>query len=112
MSMCFRFGLYDQRRVGESIVSSPDCRLVATTDSFGRIILIETRSGVAVRMWKGKALLSDMVILLRRLISVALLHYCRIVPLKLMPMIPPSLSDSLVLLTVLCLLHHVCQCTF
>lgn len=32
---------------------SPDGRLVATTDSFGRIILIDTRHGVAVRMWKG-----------------------------------------------------------
>ena len=61
---CFRFGLYDQRRVGESIVPSPDSRLVVTTDSFGRIILIETRTGVAVRMWKGKAFLT--VILLIR----------------------------------------------
>jgi len=50
---CVRFGLYDQRRTGESIVPSPDGRLVATTDSFGRIILIDTRNGVAVRMWKG-----------------------------------------------------------
>jgi len=48
--------LYDQRRVGESIIPSPDRRLVATTDSFGRIILIEVRTGVAVRLWKGEAL--------------------------------------------------------
>lgn len=53
LCICVRFGLYDQRRVGESIVPSPDGRLVATTDSFGRIILIDTRNGVAVRMWKG-----------------------------------------------------------
>jgi len=58
MVMCFRFGLYDQRRVGESVIPSPDSRLVATTDSFGRIVLIETRTGVAVRMWKGKAFLT------------------------------------------------------
>ena len=33
---------------------SPDSRLVATTDSFGRVILIDITRGVAVRMWKGK----------------------------------------------------------
>jgi len=52
--LTIRFGLYDQRRVGESIMPSPNGRLVATTDSFGRIILIDTRSSVAVRMWKGR----------------------------------------------------------
>jgi len=57
MFLCVRFGLYDQRRTGESVVPSPDGRLVATTDSFGRIILIDTRNGVAVRMWKGKVLI-------------------------------------------------------
>jgi len=51
-----RFGLYDQRRVGETVVPSPDGCLVATTDSFGRIILIDTHNGVAVRMWKGEVL--------------------------------------------------------
>jgi len=51
-----RFGLYDQRRVGETVVPSPDGHLVATTDSFGRIILIDTRYGIAVRMWKGISL--------------------------------------------------------
>jgi len=43
--------------MGESVVPSPDGRLVATTDSFGRIILIDTRNGVAVRMWKGTTLI-------------------------------------------------------
>jgi len=57
MYVCVRFGLYDQRRIGESIVPSPDGRLVATTDSFGRIVLIDTRHGIAVRMWKGEALI-------------------------------------------------------
>lgn len=49
-----RFGLYDHRRAGETIVPSHDGRLVATTDSFGRIIVIDTHTGVAVRMWKGR----------------------------------------------------------
>jgi len=57
-ALCVRFGLYDQRRTGETVVPSPDGRLVATTDSFGRIILIDTRNGVAVRMWKGNSVVS------------------------------------------------------
>jgi len=61
MCVCVRFGLYDQRRVGESIVPSPDSHLVATTDSFGRIILIDIRNGIAVRMWKGKAVTCPML---------------------------------------------------
>jgi len=40
---------------------SPDGHLVATTDSFGRIILIDTRNGVAVRMWKGYPVLECFV---------------------------------------------------
>jgi hypothetical protein len=49
-----RFGLYDKRRAGESIVQSPDGCLAATTDSFGRVVLIDILHGVAVRMWKGR----------------------------------------------------------
>lgn len=30
-------------------------RLAASTDSFGRVSLIDVTRGVAVRMWKGKA---------------------------------------------------------
>lgn len=33
---------------------SPDGLLLATTDSFGRVILLDVKRGVAVRMWKGE----------------------------------------------------------
>ncbi|XP_078675646.1 rab3 GTPase-activating protein non-catalytic subunit-like isoform X2 [Branchiostoma floridae x Branchiostoma belcheri] len=48
-----RFGLPDLRRHGDSIVLSPGRQLAATTDSFGRVILIDTDKGVAIRVWKG-----------------------------------------------------------
>ncbi|XP_055879124.1 rab3 GTPase-activating protein non-catalytic subunit-like isoform X1 [Biomphalaria glabrata] len=48
-----RFGLPDKRRVGENIILSPNNNYAATTDSFGRVILIDVQRGVAVRMWKG-----------------------------------------------------------
>ena len=50
---CIRFGLHDKRRQGENLVLSPNCNLVATTDSFGRVILLDVARGVAIRMWKG-----------------------------------------------------------
>ena len=49
-----RFGLPDKRRHAESIVLSPDNKLAAVTDSFGRVMLVEVHRGVALRMWKGK----------------------------------------------------------
>ncbi|XP_012937688.1 rab3 GTPase-activating protein non-catalytic subunit [Aplysia californica] len=48
-----RFGLPDKRRCGEMIILSPNNNFAATTDSFGRIILIDVQRGMAVRMWKG-----------------------------------------------------------
>ncbi|CAL1542170.1 unnamed protein product [Lymnaea stagnalis] len=48
-----RFGLPDKRRVGENIILSPCNNYAATTDSFGRVILIDVQRGMAVRMWKG-----------------------------------------------------------
>ncbi|XP_064622253.1 rab3 GTPase-activating protein non-catalytic subunit-like isoform X3 [Lineus longissimus] len=48
-----RFGLPDQRRQSDSLSLSPNEKLVATTDSFGRVILIDVEMGTAVRMWKG-----------------------------------------------------------
>ena len=48
-----RFGLYDKRRVGTSIILSPDSKLALMTDSFGRVVLTDVQRGVAVRMWKG-----------------------------------------------------------
>ncbi|KAI0237109.1 Rab3 GTPase-activating protein non-catalytic subunit [Lamellibrachia satsuma] len=52
-SLPSRFGLHDKRRLGESVSLSPDSKLAACTDSFGRVLLLETTRGIAVRMWKG-----------------------------------------------------------
>ncbi|KAL8566839.1 hypothetical protein ACOMHN_052237 [Nucella lapillus] len=48
-----KYGLPDLRRCGDSIVLSPCNNYIATTDSFGRVILIDMQKGLAVRMWKG-----------------------------------------------------------
>ncbi|RUS87661.1 hypothetical protein EGW08_004584 [Elysia chlorotica] len=48
-----RFGLPDRRRAGDVIMLSPCNNYAATTDSFGRVILIDVQRGMAVRMWKG-----------------------------------------------------------
>ena len=53
MTDLHRFGLPDVRRHGDSIVVAPGLRLAASTDSFGRVTLIDVNRGVAVRMWKG-----------------------------------------------------------
>ncbi|XP_059473324.1 rab3 GTPase-activating protein non-catalytic subunit [Neocloeon triangulifer] len=48
-----RFGLGDLWRQGEAIVMSPNKALSAVCDSLGRVILLDNRTGVALRMWKG-----------------------------------------------------------
>ncbi|CAG5127370.1 unnamed protein product, partial [Candidula unifasciata] len=48
-----RYGLPDKRRSGEVIMLSSCNNYAATTDSFGRVILIDVQRGIAVRMWKG-----------------------------------------------------------
>ncbi|GFO27488.1 Rab3 GTPase-activating protein non-catalytic subunit [Plakobranchus ocellatus] len=48
-----RFGLPDRRRAGDVIILSPCNNYAATTDSFGRVILVDVQRGMAVRMWKG-----------------------------------------------------------
>ncbi|XP_041468264.1 rab3 GTPase-activating protein non-catalytic subunit-like isoform X1 [Lytechinus variegatus] len=53
ISLPIRFGLPDVRRHGDSIVLAPGMRLAVSTDSFGRVSLIDVSRGVAVRMWKG-----------------------------------------------------------
>ena len=50
----FRFGLPDKLRRADTASLSPNGKLVVTTDSFGRVVLIDVTSGAAVRMWKGK----------------------------------------------------------
>ncbi|XP_072040294.1 rab3 GTPase-activating protein non-catalytic subunit-like [Amphiura filiformis] len=52
-SLPIRFGIPDLRRHGDSICVSPGQGLAVSTDSFGRVILIDVARGVAVRMWKG-----------------------------------------------------------
>lgn len=48
-----RFGLPDLRRHGDSISLAPGLNLAVTTDSFGRIVLLDVNKCIAVRMWKG-----------------------------------------------------------
>lgn len=45
--------LYDRDRLATSIVSSPDKRLAAVTDDFGRILLLDATNMVIIRIWKG-----------------------------------------------------------
>ena len=41
------------RRHGDSINLAPNGRLAVTTDEFGRVMLLDVRRGIAVRIWKG-----------------------------------------------------------
>ena len=52
-ALATRFGLPDKRRHGETICLSPDNRMAAMTDSFGRVLLVDIMRGTALRMWKG-----------------------------------------------------------
>ncbi|KZC10899.1 Rab3 GTPase-activating protein non-catalytic subunit [Dufourea novaeangliae] len=51
--MTCRFGLSDVTREGYSVVSSPNKMLSVVSDTMGRVILIDNRRGIAIRMWKG-----------------------------------------------------------
>jgi len=48
--------LPDKRRQGDTICLSPNNNYAATTDSFGRVTLLDVERGVAIRMWKGGTL--------------------------------------------------------
>ncbi|XP_078488494.1 rab3 GTPase-activating protein non-catalytic subunit [Ciona intestinalis] len=48
-----RSGLPDLRRQGHSIVLAPSAWLGATTDSFGRVMLVDLNKGYVMRVWKG-----------------------------------------------------------
>lgn len=48
-----RFGLPDTHRHGSSITLAPDGRLAVTTDDFGRVMLLDAKKAVVVRIWKG-----------------------------------------------------------
>ena len=45
--------LNDPRRIVQTMCLDPTGRLAATTDNFGRVLLIDTRHQVVVRIWKG-----------------------------------------------------------
>lgn len=49
----YSFGIPDKTRLGDSIHLSPNNNYAATTDNFGRVIIIDIDRGTAVRMWKG-----------------------------------------------------------
>lgn len=59
-----RFGLPDKRRSADSIVLSPCYNYIATTDSFGRVILVDVQRGIAVRMWKGEEVIIPIYMML------------------------------------------------
>lgn len=48
-----RFGLPDTRRHGNSITLAPNGRLAVTTDDFGRVMLLDAKKAIVVRLWKG-----------------------------------------------------------
>lgn len=48
-----RYGLCDIRRSAQSLTLSPDNRLAAVSDSLGRVLLVDARRGVCIRMFKG-----------------------------------------------------------
>uniref|UniRef100_A0A146KRM5 Rab3 GTPase-activating protein non-catalytic subunit n=2 Tax=Lygus hesperus TaxID=30085 RepID=A0A146KRM5_LYGHE len=52
-AMSCRFGLCDFIRKGQRIYMSPQKNLSVVCDSLGRVILVDTHSGIALRMWKG-----------------------------------------------------------
>lgn len=44
---------FDKERFATSIVSSPDKRLAAVTDDFGRVLLVDVTNWLVIRIWKG-----------------------------------------------------------
>lgn len=51
-----RFGLPDSHRHGTSITMAPNGRLAVTTDDFGRVMLLDAKKGIVVRLWKGRVI--------------------------------------------------------
>ena len=45
--------LYDRGRLATNIVASPDRRLAAVTDDFGRVLLVDVTNWFVIRIWKG-----------------------------------------------------------
>ena len=61
-SFIARFGLPDSPRHGNSITLSPNGRLAVTTDEFGRVMLLDAKKAVVVRLWKGALLITESVL--------------------------------------------------
>jgi len=49
-----RFGLPDSHRHGKSITMAPNGRLAVTTDDYGRVMLLDAKKAIVVRLWKGR----------------------------------------------------------
>ncbi|XP_053612757.1 rab3 GTPase-activating protein non-catalytic subunit [Plodia interpunctella] len=52
-NLSMRNGLYDSQRQGTSVVVSPDRRLAAAADSFGRVAVLDVKKGYLIRLFKG-----------------------------------------------------------
>ncbi|XP_011310795.1 rab3 GTPase-activating protein non-catalytic subunit [Fopius arisanus] len=52
-SMTCRFALSDVMREGDCLVPSPNRALSVVADGMGRVLLLDNRKGLALRMWKG-----------------------------------------------------------
>lgn len=52
-TLTLRSGLYDAQRQGSSVVISPDRRLAAIADSFGRVAVLDVKKGHLIRLFKG-----------------------------------------------------------
>ncbi|EDV20322.1 uncharacterized protein TRIADDRAFT_61281 [Trichoplax adhaerens] len=48
-----RYGLPDDKRVVDKIIPAPNSALAVTVDNLARVLLIDTETGMAIRMWKG-----------------------------------------------------------
>lgn len=48
-----RSGLYDAQRHGTMVTISPDRRLAAFVDNFGRVAILDINKGYLVRLFKG-----------------------------------------------------------
>ncbi|KAM3964297.1 LOW QUALITY PROTEIN: rab3 GTPase activating protein [Aphomia sociella] len=51
--LSMRNGLFDPQRQGTSVAVSPDRRLAAVTDSFGRVAVLDIKRGHMIRLFKG-----------------------------------------------------------
>lgn len=51
--MFIRYGLPDDKRVADKIIPAPNSALAVTVDNLARVLLIDTETGMAIRVWKG-----------------------------------------------------------